>query len=98
MIVTVPSPEVPAAVAAGLVGTIEVLGDTVEDGYELSVLTRDGEHHWWLPAGDVDPYGGLGAMRAVLAMAGGAPTPVPWSESRAVLAALADAVALADRR
>ncbi|QNP55709.1 hypothetical protein [Tessaracoccus defluvii] len=95
---TVPSPEVPAAVAAGLVGTIEVLGDTVEDGYELSILTRDGEHHCWLPAGDVDPYGGLGAMRAVLAMAGGAPTPVPWSESRAVLAALADAVALADRR
>ena len=84
MIVTVPSPE--------------VLGDTVEDGYELSGLTRDGEHHWWLPAGDVDPYGGLGAMRAVLALAGGAPTPVPWSESRAVLAALADAVALADRR
>ena len=37
-------------------------------------------------------------VASAVASAGGAPTPVPWSESRGVLAALADAVALADRR
>lgn len=80
----------------GLIGTIEVLGDTVEDNYSLTVLGGGGDQTWTLPSGVDDPHGGVATMRAVLTMAQGSPAPVGWEESRSVLSALAKAVSLAE--
>lgn len=80
----------------GLLGTIEVFGETTADTYAFTALRPDGDTTWTLPDGQADPHGGAGAMRAVLSMAQGAPSPLPWGESLAVLRALADAVRLAE--
>lgn len=79
----------------GLTGTVDVLGNAAEARYDVVLATRERELAYALPADRADPFGTRATMTALLAMTTGAPPPVSWSESRAVLRALADAVARA---
>lgn len=78
----------------GLIGTVEVLGRSDQPGYSLLTAEISGERRWEIGSG-ADEYGEHAAMAALLTMAEGAAPPVAWSESRAILGALCEAVRLA---
>ncbi|MGW9206977.1 Gfo/Idh/MocA family protein [Embleya sp. NPDC055664] len=81
----------------GRPGTIEVSGAGGEEVYEVAVQTEDGVHTTRL-GGAPDWQEALGyraTMRTILAMAGGAASPLPWSRSRAVLECAVDAATMA---
>ncbi|MFF0770765.1 Gfo/Idh/MocA family protein [Nonomuraea wenchangensis] len=71
----------------GVTATVEVLGVSEPESYSVTLHGRDGSETIVIDGGD-DPVRNLGyeaTMEAFLAMVGGAPSPVPWSETRAIL-------------
>jgi len=80
----------------GRIGTIEVAGLGGDEVYEVTVQTEHGVHTARLGGADwQEALGYRGTMRAVLAMAGGAASPLAWERGRAVLACVTNAAALA---
>ncbi|MCP2322869.1 putative dehydrogenase [Hamadaea flava] len=80
----------------GPVGAIEVLGVTDDEAYAVTVETAEGPHTMTLTGGD-DPETALGyrgTIAAFLSMVAGEPSPVRWTETRAVLSVLATARAM----
>jgi len=80
----------------GPVGTVEVLGVADDEAYAVTVHTAAGERTMTLTGGD-DPETALGyrgTIAAFLGMVAGEPSPVPWTETRAVLSVLTAARAL----
>ncbi|MEW9553231.1 Gfo/Idh/MocA family protein [Nonomuraea sp. NPDC050783] len=74
----------------GVTGTVEVLGVSGPESYAVTLHRRDGSETVVIEGGD-DPVRGLGyegTIEAFLAMVGGAPSPVPWRETRAILEVL----------
>lgn len=66
--------------------------------YTLEIDTADGTRTIALgEGGQEDPFGFRTLAGHLLAMAGGAPSPLPWPRSRAVLQAVADATRLSRR-
>ena len=77
----------PIAIPAGVTATVEILGVSEPESYSVTLHRRDDSETIVIDGGD-DPVRNLGyeaTMEAFLAMAGGAPSPVPWSETRAIL-------------
>ncbi|GAA4069596.1 Gfo/Idh/MocA family protein [Nonomuraea soli] len=72
---------------SGIPGTVEVLGVSEEESYTVTVHTRTGADEIVI-AGDL---GYEGTIDAFLAMVGGAPSPVPWEQTRAILDILVSA-------
>ncbi|MEV5890498.1 Gfo/Idh/MocA family protein [Nonomuraea fuscirosea] len=71
----------------GVTGTVEILGVSESESYAVTVHRRDSTETIVIEGGG-DPVRGLGyegTIEAFLAMAGGAPSPVPWRETRAIL-------------
>ncbi|MEU8395001.1 Gfo/Idh/MocA family oxidoreductase [Nonomuraea sp. NPDC048892] len=71
----------------GVTGTVEILGVSESESYAVTVHRRHSTETVVIEGGD-DPIRGLGyegTIEAFLAMVGGAPSPVPWRETRAVL-------------
>ncbi|MFC4009768.1 Gfo/Idh/MocA family protein [Nonomuraea purpurea] len=79
---------------SGVTGTVEILGVTEDESYVVTVHGRDGSRTIAIESGD-DPLVGLGyegTIEAFLAMVrDGAPSPVPWAETRAILDVLVTA-------
>ncbi|WP_188187354.1 Gfo/Idh/MocA family protein [Nonomuraea sp. SYSU D8015] len=78
---------------SGVTGTVEILGVSEGESYDVTLHKRDGSETIVIEAGD-DPIKGLGyegTIDAFLSMVGGAPSPVPWAETRAVLEVLVSA-------
>jgi predicted dehydrogenase len=69
---------------SGVPVTVDVVGAGTGECYELVVHTASGVRRA-TPGLDPEGLGYLDCFRAVLAMAGGAASPVPWERSRAVL-------------
>ncbi|MGN9777178.1 Gfo/Idh/MocA family protein [Micromonospora sp. H33] len=80
--------------ADGVPGTVEVLGVSQDEAYEVTVHTAAGEHRVVLRGG-TDELGYRATIDAFLSMVRGAPSPVPWAQTRAVLDILAAARASA---
>ncbi|NUR90622.1 MAG: Gfo/Idh/MocA family oxidoreductase [Nonomuraea sp.] len=79
--------------SCGIPGTVEILGVSDEERYTVTVHTRTGSREIVIESGD-DVLKGLGyegTIEAFLAMVGGAPSPVPWEQTRAVLDVLISA-------
>lgn len=79
--------------ADGVAGVVEVLGVTDTESYEVVLHTAAGEERVVLAGGDA-PEHSLGyrdTIAAFLTMVAGAPSPVPWAQTRAVLRALVEA-------
>ncbi|WP_327582833.1 Gfo/Idh/MocA family oxidoreductase [Nonomuraea sp. NBC_00507] len=77
----------------GITGTVEILGVSESESYSVTLHKRDTTETIVIEGGD-DPVQGLGyegTIEAFLAMAGGAPSPVPWRHTRAVLQVLVSA-------
>ncbi|MFI6483167.1 Gfo/Idh/MocA family protein [Nonomuraea sp. NPDC050663] len=72
---------------SGIPGTVEVLGVSEEESYTVTVHTRNGAEEIVI-AGDL---GYEGTIDAFLSMVGGAPSPVPWEQTRAILDVLVSA-------
>ncbi|MEU6710406.1 Gfo/Idh/MocA family oxidoreductase [Nonomuraea sp. NPDC046802] len=79
---------------SGVTGTVEILGVTEGESYVVTVHRRDGSRTIAIESGD-DPLTGLGyegTIDAFLSMVrDGAPSPVPWAETRAILDVLVTA-------
>ncbi|MBE1491467.1 Gfo/Idh/MocA family protein [Plantactinospora soyae] len=74
----------------GVPGTVEVLGVSEGEAYEVTVHTSTGERRVALRGGE-DELGYRATIEAFLGMVGGAASPVPWAQTRAVLGVLASA-------
>ncbi len=74
----------------GTLGTVDVLGVAQSEDYEMRVETVDGPREVRLGStGGDDPLGYRRTIEHFLAMVeDGAASPVPWTETRAILAAL----------
>ncbi|GAA2673150.1 hypothetical protein GCM10010412_053490 [Nonomuraea recticatena] len=78
---------------SGVTGTVEIIGVSDSEAYTVTVHTRQGSRDIVIDSGD-DVLKGLGyegTVEAFLTMVGGAPSPVPWAETRAILGVLVDA-------
>ncbi|HEX4814361.1 MAG TPA: Gfo/Idh/MocA family oxidoreductase [Nonomuraea sp.] len=76
--------------ASGVTGTVEILGVSESEFYGVTLHRRAGSESIVIDAGG-DPVKGLGyegTVDAFLSMLRGAPSPVPWEETRAVLEVL----------
>ncbi|MFG2100010.1 Gfo/Idh/MocA family protein [Micromonospora echinaurantiaca] len=80
--------------ADGVPGAVEVLGVSEGEAYEVTVHTAAGERRVVLRGG-ADQLGYRDTIDAFLGMVRGAPSPVPWAQTRAVLGVLAAARAAA---
>ncbi|SCG52612.1 Predicted dehydrogenase [Micromonospora echinaurantiaca] len=80
--------------ADGVPGAVEVLGVSEGEAYEVTVHTAAGERRVVLRGG-ADQLGYRDTIDAFLGMVRGAPSPVPWAQTRAVLGVLAAARATA---
>ncbi|GIH19743.1 Gfo/Idh/MocA family protein [Rugosimonospora africana] len=82
----------------GLVATVEVLGVTAEESYEVILHATDGDRGTLLRGGpgSETALGYRATIEAFLSMVDGAPSPVPWEQTEAVLGVLADARAATD--
>lgn len=72
---------------SGVTGSVEIIGVSESEAYTVTVHTRDGSWDIVIEGGD-DVLKGLGyegTVEAFLAMVGGAPSPVPWEQTRAIL-------------
>ncbi|MFI9835865.1 Gfo/Idh/MocA family protein [Nonomuraea sp. NPDC051941] len=79
--------------ASGVTGTVEILGVSEGEAYTVTVHRRDGSESIVIESGD-DPVKGLGyegTIDAFLSMVRGAPSPVPWEQTRAILDVLVTA-------
>lgn len=72
---------------SGVTGTVEVLGVSAAESYVVTVHTADGSEDLVITSTDdvFEDLGYRGTIDAFLAMVGGAPSPVPWAETRAIL-------------
>ncbi|PZF90124.1 Gfo/Idh/MocA family protein [Micromonospora deserti] len=77
----------------GVPGSVEVLGVSAGEAYEVTVHTAAGERRVVL-SGGADELGYRATVDAFLGMVRGAPSPVPWAQTRAVLGVLTAARAL----
>lgn len=86
-----------AVAGDALSATFEV--DGAAEGQSYTVEWHEGRPHRLTlgDAGGGDPFGARAMMEHVLALADGGPSPLPWERTRAVLAAVAEASALADQ-
>ncbi|MGV9374549.1 Gfo/Idh/MocA family protein [Nonomuraea sp. NPDC003707] len=78
---------------SGVTGTVEILGVSEGEAYTVTVHRRDGSESIVIESGD-DPVKGLGyegTIDAFLSMVRGAPSPVPWEQTRAILDVLVTA-------
>jgi len=85
---------------SGITGAVTFLGATASESYEVVLHCVDRDERVVLSAG-TDPQTSLGyhgTLGAFLSMVDGAPSPVPWAETRAVLSALVRAREVADGR
>ncbi|SCL45136.1 Predicted dehydrogenase [Micromonospora citrea] len=80
--------------ADGVPGTVEVLGVSDGEAYEVTVHTAAGERRVVLRGG-ADELGYRATIDAFVGMVRGGPSPVPWAQTRAVLDVLASARAVA---
>ncbi|MBN6051793.1 Gfo/Idh/MocA family oxidoreductase, partial [Nonomuraea sp. RK-328] len=74
----------------GVTGTVEVLGVSEGESYSVTLHRRDSSETVVIEGGD-DPIQGLGyegTIAAFLDMVKGAPSPVPWAQTRAILGIL----------
>lgn len=74
---------------SGISGAVTFLGATASESYEVVLHRADRDERVVLEAG-ADPLTSLGyhgTLGAFLSMVDGKPSPVPWSETRAVLSA-----------
>ena len=78
----------------GVPGTVEVLGVSEGEAYEVTVHTAAGERRVVLRGG-ADELGYRATIDAFVGMVRGAPSPVPWAQTRAVLDVLTAARAVA---
>ncbi|WP_406103868.1 Gfo/Idh/MocA family protein [Micromonospora globbae] len=78
----------------GVPGVVEVLGVSQDEAYEVTVHTVSGERRVVLRGG-ADELGYRATIDAFVSMVRGAPSPVPWAQTRAVLGVLAAARAAA---
>ncbi|MEU4780015.1 Gfo/Idh/MocA family oxidoreductase [Micromonospora sp. NPDC023633] len=78
----------------GVPGTVEVLGVSEGEAYEVTVHTAAGERRVVLRGG-ADELGYRATIDAFVGMVRGAPSPVPWAQTRAVLDVLTSARAVA---
>lgn len=87
------SPDVASGTATndfGALATFEVNG--LAEGQRYSLEYRTEERSRTVPlGGGPDPYGFRATARVIAGMAGGAPSPLAWPRSRAVLKAIVDA-------
>ncbi|BCJ64279.1 Gfo/Idh/MocA family protein [Polymorphospora rubra] len=84
--------------ADGVQGTVDVVGAAQSESYGVSVETADGPIGFDLPDGSADPLGYTRTVEEFLAMVEvGAPSPVAWSETVAILDLLISAVELESR-
>ncbi|MEV3985795.1 Gfo/Idh/MocA family oxidoreductase [Nonomuraea sp. NPDC049758] len=73
--------------ANGIVGTVEILGVSDDNAYTVTLHGRHGSESIVIESGP-DPVHNLGyvrTMEAFLSMVDGAPNPVPWAETLAIL-------------
>ncbi|MET8796888.1 Gfo/Idh/MocA family oxidoreductase [Nocardia sp. NPDC004568] len=82
-----------AVAAGGVPVTVDIVGAGTGECYEVVVHTEAGIRR--VSLGQADDLGYLDCLRAVLAMADGAPPPVPWARSRAVVRTTLTAAQLA---
>jgi predicted dehydrogenase len=78
----------------GVLGTVEVLGSSDTESYEVALHHAKGTTRLLLDGEAADAEEALGysaTRREFLRMISGEPSPVPWSETRAVLRILAEA-------
>jgi hypothetical protein len=78
---------------SGITGVVEIVGVSEGESYGVTVHRRGGSEHVVIEGGD-DPVLGLGyagTIEAFLRMVGGAPSPVPWEQTRAILDVLVSA-------
>ncbi|MDP3951390.1 Gfo/Idh/MocA family oxidoreductase [Microbacterium sp.] len=75
----------------GLAGTVEILGHSDREGYEVVLQERSGTRRLSLGQQLHDSFGYDGFAMAILSLGAGETTPVAWSRSRGVLAAVAEA-------
>ncbi|MGH3730046.1 MAG: Gfo/Idh/MocA family protein [Micromonosporaceae bacterium] len=81
----------------GVLGTVEVLGVAGEESYEVAMHRASGSQLVTMPDLDgspgeaSDPFGYRATMAEFLRMVAGEPSPVPWEQTRAVLATLTEA-------
>ncbi|GAA3689277.1 hypothetical protein GCM10022224_063420 [Nonomuraea antimicrobica] len=75
---------------SGVVGTVEILGVSRDESYGVTLHGRDGSSAIVIESGDdpVRQLGYEGTIDAFLSMVRGAPSPVPWGETRAILEVL----------
>lgn len=93
------SPDIAAGSAtndAGALASFEISGLTQGQRYVVEYSTDAGHREIQLGGGQ-DPYGFLTVAKIIATMADGAPSPLPWARSRAVLQAVVDAGRLAAR-
>ncbi|WP_055505854.1 Gfo/Idh/MocA family protein [Nonomuraea pusilla] len=78
---------------SGVTGTVEILGVSESEAYTVTLHRRDRTDTIVIESGD-DPVANLGyegTIEAFLAMVGGAPSPIPWEQTRAILEVLVSA-------
>jgi predicted dehydrogenase len=74
----------------GVTGVVEIVGVSDEESYGVTVHRRTGADSVVIESGG-DPVRGLGyagTIDAFLEMVAGAPSPVPWAQTRAILGVL----------
>lgn len=82
--------------ADGALGTFKIDGTLPGQLYRVEYTDADGSHVCTIgESGGDDPFGSIAMSRHLLAMADGAPSPLPWSEARTVLRCIAEAHRLA---
>ncbi|MEV4125498.1 hypothetical protein [Nocardia sp. NPDC049707] len=75
-----------AVASGGVPVSVDIVGAGTGEEYELAVHTESGVRRMSLDGSDhYHSLGYIDCLRAVLAMAEGAPSPVPWERSRAVV-------------
>jgi predicted dehydrogenase len=78
---------------SGITGVVEIVGVSEDESYGVTVHRRGGSEQIVIEGGD-DPLLGLGyagTIEAFLRMVGGAHSPVPWEQTRAILDVLVSA-------
>jgi predicted dehydrogenase len=93
------SPDLATGTAAndyGVLASFEINGMAEGQRYGIEITSEEATHTLQLGQGE-DPYGFLTVVGAVVAMAGGAPSPLPWERTHAVLRAVVDARRFAGR-
>jgi predicted dehydrogenase len=78
---------------SGVTGIVEILGVSAAESYTITVHTAHGSENIAITSAEdvFEELGYRGTIDAFLAMIGGAASPVPWAETRAILDVLVSA-------